>query len=156
VFLAKHYIFESFTPNTPGSVLLLICFFLYLLYILFAGPVSYLMGYLFKSYMIDAMEINEDIDTYTNCLDENDRRWTIQEELNMKDCYNISTKQDEIIEDIKNGWMKRSDMHLQGVHTYDILRNPSYIKAFSYFSADDKYRESVIIDGDNDSNNNAV
>ena len=84
VFLAKHYIDEPFvyfgeifSTVTPGASLLLLCFFLYSIYLIFDGPISWLMGKVFKSFMIDAMEITEDIDIYTNCLDENDRRWTV-------------------------------------------------------------------------------
>jgi hypothetical protein len=38
--------------------------------------------------------------------------------------------------------------HLQGVHTYDILRNPAYYQAFQYFSADLPDRKEYIVDGD--------
>lgn len=34
------------------------------------------------------------------------------------------------------------------MHTYDILRNPSYYQAFQYFSADLPDRQDYIIDGD--------
>ena len=48
-------------------------------------------------------------------------------------------------------------MHLQGVHTYNILRNPAYITAFQYISADfGKDREDYIIDDDEDDENNCA
>ena len=43
--------------------------------------------------------------------------------------------------------------HLQGVHTYDILRNPNYYQAFQYFSADLPDRQDYIIDGDDQKGN---
>ena len=46
--------------------------------------------------------------------------------------------------------------HLQGVHTYDILRNPIYTQAFQYFSADLADRKDYIIDGDNDETNDCA
>jgi len=49
--------------------------------------------------------------------------------------------------------MKKASMHLQGIHTYDILRNPSYIQAFQYFSVDLPDREDYIIDDDEDGDN---
>ena len=80
--------------------------------------------------MVDELEINEDIDKYTNCLDDDDKDWTLQEELNMRNCYGIKCYEDKALEDIYMGHMKSPTMHLQGVHTYDLLRNPSYIKDF--------------------------
>lgn len=43
--------------------------------------------------------------------------------------------------------------HLKGIHTYDLLRNPSYHQAFSYYSADNNNRELMIVDGDSDEDN---
>ena len=105
--------------------------------------------------MLSEIEIDENIDTYANCLDDDDKNWTVQEELNMRDCYGITTMEDSGLEDVKNGWMKSDSMHLQGIHTYDILRNPAYIKAFQYFAADDNEREAIIIDDDGTSENDS-
>lgn len=105
--------------------------------------------------MLDDLEINEDIDKYTNCLDDDDKDWTVQEELNMRDCYGIKCYEDNSITEIQNGHMKSPVMHLQGIHTYDILRNPSYIKEFQYFAANDNDRESVIKDDDDSHDNDA-
>ena len=46
--------------------------------------------------------------------------------------------------------------HLQGVHTYDILRNPIYTQAFQYFSADLDDRKDFIIDGDDNEDNDCA
>ena len=88
------------------------------------------MGKCCKFCMTDDMELDEDIDKYPNCLDDDDKEWTVQEELNMRDCYGIKTISDESIKKLYNGHMKSPTMHLWGVHTYDILRNPNYIKDF--------------------------
>lgn len=160
-FLARHYWYEPFSydgifnSGTPGAGQLLLCFFIYFIYIVASNPISYLMGKCCKNLMLDEINIDEDIDTYANCLDDDDKQWTVQEELNMRDCYGIKTMDKKAIEDITNGWMKHESMHLQGIHTYDILRNPAYIKAFQYFAADDNEREAVIIDDDHVAGNDS-
>lgn len=105
--------------------------------------------------MIEEIEIDEDIDRYQNCLDNDDKDWTVQEELNMRDCYGLKCITDETLELIQNGRMKTHKMHLQGVHSYDLLRNPIYIRDFQYFAANDPDRESAIKDGDGDEANDA-
>jgi hypothetical protein len=46
--------------------------------------------------------------------------------------------------------------HLQGIHTYDILRNPIYTMQFQYFAADLEDRQDFIIDGDTDASNDCA
>jgi hypothetical protein len=45
--------------------------------------------------------------------------------------------------------------HLTGLHTYDLLRNPSYYNIYQYEAADVEGRDRLIEDGDNDDTNNA-
>mmetsp|Transcript_8384 Transcript_8384/g.14016 ORF Transcript_8384/g.14016 Transcript_8384/m.14016 type:complete len:87 (+) Transcript_8384:3187-3447(+) len=47
-------------------------------------------------------------------------------------------------------------MHLQGIHTYDILRNPSYAQQFQYFAANLEDREDYIVDDDDKPQNDVV
>ena len=55
---------------------------------------------------------------------------------------------------LSNNQLKNKDNHLQGVHSYNILRNISYITAFQYVAANTPDRKDYIIDrDDNDSNN---
>ena len=79
--------------------------------------------------MLEDLEIDEDIDTYPNCLDDDDKNWTAMEEENCIK-YGMPTMLHDQLESIKQGKMKSQKMHLQGIHTYDILRNPTYIQAF--------------------------
>ena len=52
--------------------------------------------------------------------------------------------------------MEKSENHLQGVHTYNILRNILYVTAFQYVAANIPHRDDYIIDQDeNDENNSA-
>lgn len=82
-FLAKHYWWEPFSykgifeSNCPGATQLLICFFIYFLYVFFANPLSYCLGLCFPSWFLKNLDINEDIDTYANCLDDDDKDWTV-------------------------------------------------------------------------------
>jgi len=52
--------------------------------------------------------------------------------------------------------MKNEKMHLQGVHSYDILRNNKYIQDFQYVSANTDNRDDFIIDQDDDNRNNTA
>ena len=56
----------------------------------------------------------------------------------------------------ENGKLKKMKYHLQGVHTYDILRNPMYIEQFQYFSADLPNRHEYIVDRDEDETNDVA
>lgn len=59
---------------------------------------------------------------------------------------------DNTLEKLKNNKLSKS--HIQGIHTYDILRNPAYIDAFQYVAA--KWdRKELIQDDDDDDENNA-
>ena len=43
----------------------------------------------------DDLEIDEDIANYWSSLDENDRKWSIREELNSRDALNLSILTDD-------------------------------------------------------------
>jgi hypothetical protein len=38
----------------------------------------------------------------------------------------MQTMLDETVKDIRDGKLVQDKFHLQGIHTYDILRNPLY------------------------------
>jgi hypothetical protein len=59
-------------------------------------------------------------------------------------------------EDIRDGHLSDDKYHLEGVHTYDILRNPLYQQAFQYYSADLIGRKDYIVDGDDDDTNDCA
>jgi len=65
----------------PGGILL-VGFFVYLLYLLLRDPFTYLANKCCKQLLLEDLEIDEDIDTYANCLDEDDKTWTTKEEEN--------------------------------------------------------------------------
>lgn len=100
---------------------------------------------------ITEMTIDETIDLYQNCLDQDDKDFTLEEERNSLK-YGIRTMLSETKKDIAEAEINIK-CHLKGVHTYDLLRNPTYHQAFSYYSADNKFRELMIVDGDDDESN---
>ena len=104
-----------------------------------------------KRFILEDLEINEDIDLYQNCLDSDDKGFTEKEEQNMR-TFGIQTISDETLKQMRESQMQEN-MHLQGVHCYDILRNPIYQEQFQYFSADNAARESMIIDADDEEGN---
>jgi hypothetical protein len=96
------------------------------------------------------LEINEEIDLYQNCLDDDDKNFAVMEEANSAK-YGIKTMLKSTKQSMKDGKCKDLvKFHLQGVHCYDILRNPLYVSAFQYFSADLDNRKEYIIDGNKD------
>lgn len=100
------------------------------------------------------VEINEDIDKYQNCLDDDDKNWSAAEEANLHK-FGIGTKWDGAEAHIKSGVMESKAMHLTGVHCYSILRNPTYCHAFQYYAAYEN-RAALIKDDDDDSTNDAA
>lgn len=75
--------------------------------------------------IIDELNIDEQIDLYQNCLDEDDKRWSVKEEDNCR-LYGMNTMLDGTKTNLQNGKLSDVKMHLSGIHTYDILRNPIY------------------------------
>lgn len=92
------------------------------------------------------------IDDYWRCLDDDDREWSLMEERNSRENLNIATMFESAMHGLIHNRMGR--FHLEGIHTYDILRNPNYWQAFQYISASIPDRQSYIKDGDADQTNN--
>jgi hypothetical protein len=65
-------------------------FFVYGIYLVFRTPIQALVSVCFKHSYVEDFEIDEDIEFYQNCLDDNDKKWTIKEEELMRK-YGIST-----------------------------------------------------------------
>ena len=167
-FYAEHYWYDSLSlkglfASGPASILLIL-FFLYFVYLLFRGILLSIMKRLqsieccrMQSLMLDEIRVDEDLPSYQDVLDEDDKNWTIKEEENCRQ-YGMQTMLDHGFNEIKNA--KQFDMktgkHLQGIHTYNILRNPAYITQFQYFSADLPDREDMIVDGDQDESNDCA
>lgn len=115
------------------------------------------------------LELDEDLDTYWNSLDDHDRKWSIKEEeyfrhFNTADlsAYGLTKakKNFSMLFDVSFDHLKTSQSLLtktmQGTHSYDILANPKYYGAFNYVPiAQDEgdERADFIIDDDSDEGN---
>lgn len=169
---SNHYWLEFLTSegrsDSGGAMLLIILFFIEGFRILFGTPVGAawnalissignetLTAWLAPGLVHDELELDEDIELYQNCLDLDDRHWTIAEENNSRK-FGIQTIMKETYDDIRDGHLTDDKYHLEGVHTYDILRNPLYQQAFQYYSADLIGRKDYIVDGDDDDTNDCA
>jgi len=52
--------------------------------------------------------------------------------------------------------LENKENHLQGTHTYNILRNILYVTAFQYVAANTPHRDDFIIDQDDDKENDSA
>jgi hypothetical protein len=89
-----------FNSGPPGALLILFCG--YGVYLVFRTPIQALFSRCLNSSYIWDFEINEDIEFYQNCLDNDDKNWTIKEEQNMRK-YGISTLLPETEKSIEDG-----------------------------------------------------
>jgi hypothetical protein len=70
--------------------------------------------------------VDEDIGPFHEVLSKGDRIYSIAEELNGR-MYGINRILPHAFEDLqKPSQLKEGAIHMTGVHTYDILRNPAY------------------------------
>jgi len=154
-FQAEHYWYEClnpasvFTSGPAGSLLL--AFWLYFFYLVFRSPVGWCVNKCCGKYVLHDVEIDDDIDKYQNCLDKDDKDWSIQEEAGLNR-FGIISKFPEEHKRMADGEMKPG-MHLTGVHCYNILRNPAYHQAFQYFAVYSPNRAALITDEDGDGAN---
>lgn len=100
------------------------------------------------------MLVDEDIDLYFNCLDDEDKHWAIMEANNAK----FTLKMDLFDQDyiMKVSKARQGKNSLKGVHSYDILANPLYFDDFQYFSAAMEDRQDYIVDDDSDEENDCA
>lgn len=88
-------------------------------------------------------------------LTRSDRKYTLAEELNCR-MFGVQTMLQDSYEKLEKLEEVKKFKRLTGIHSYDILNNPSYISQFQYYSADLPDRDAFIIDDDdNEDNNNA-
>lgn len=91
-FINQHYFIQWWNPHCafvsgPGGVLLLAFYVFTFYYLLKKRILGAVKGAIesgcckCKGLFLEDIEVNEDIDPYQNCLDEDDRSFTVQEEL---------------------------------------------------------------------------
>lgn len=85
-FMAQHTWYTALTPQgvfgSGPAGFLLVFFFAYAFYLVFSRPFTWVARLCCKSMMIEDFEVDEEIDLYQNCLDDDDKDWTLQEEAN--------------------------------------------------------------------------
>jgi len=74
------------------------------------------------------VEIDEDIPDYDEVLTMTDRKYTLAEELNCRMFGIQSMLQSSYDKLYELEEKEKGFKHLTGIHTYDILRNPSYVQ----------------------------
>jgi len=84
-------------------------------------------------------------------LTDNDRDWSIKEEENARNVLNMKILEDETLEKLRS--TNEGVKTIKGVHCYDILANPLYLKGFQYYSPAMPNRSDYIIDDDEDEGN---
>ena len=92
-------------------------------------PIVKFLTRCFPGLEIGDVEVNEDIDNYWACLDEEDRKWSLKEEENARAALNMKILTDSQLEALKSSTQTKGKT-LQGVHSYDILANPLYLDDF--------------------------
>jgi len=164
----KHYYYEVFGDPLQAIVgvgpagPLLIFFFIYLAYFLaitVGGPDAFQKRLgkwqccrRCRLAQLDT-EVQQNIDNYWRCLDDDDRNWSHIEEKNCRENLRMMTMFDSAMQGLSSNRMGRC--HLTGIHTYDILRNQAYWQAFQYIAASIPDRNKFIKDGDDDDGNNS-
>lgn len=81
---------------------------------------------------IGVFDIDEDLDDYFQTLDDNDRNWSLKEEINAREILGMNILTDEALKNLQKPTQDKS--HMKGTHCYDILANELYCYDFQYFS----------------------
>lgn len=87
-------------------------------------------------------------------LDDNDRKWSVTEEMNNNKMLDMPVMLDETFTILTSSTQGRQ--WLNGIHNYDMLRNPRYANLFQYISPIYNDRKSMIKDEDSDDENNEL
>jgi hypothetical protein len=129
---------------------LLITFWVFLFGTIFRGPIYKWITEKVEFFRIGMFEIDEDLDNYFKSIDDNDRNWSIKEEEYFR-AMKLKVLNEETFDKLKQN--VSNEAVIKGVHCYDILANPSYVKAFQYMSPAMDNRAEYIIDDDEDEDN---
>lgn len=101
----------------------------------------------FKHIVVDRkpLEYKEKLDSYWRCILDDDREWSIIEERDYRE-KGLRMLLDWQLHNFERNRLGRCQM--EGIHCYDLLKNPFYYNAFAYFSRQKVLEgESRILDG---------
>jgi len=117
---------EAYGANPAMPLLLLFWFFL--VGIVFRNLLYKWVTRFFPSLKVGDLEIDEDLPNYFTTIDDNDRNWSIKEEEYSREKLNMNVLEDETLRKLKATQLVGNN--IKGVHCYDILANPLYVKEF--------------------------
>merc|ERR1740116_211105 len=145
-----HYVYGVADGKFDPADVLLYAFFIYLVLILGVN-FEFLSRQLGKIPLVGAMmqmassfTVKENLDNYWRTLDDDDRKWTIEEEKNLRRNLNMKCMSQDSLKAANENIMGRS--HLANIHCYNILRHPKYVSAFQYVPANVADRDKFIND----------
>jgi len=104
VYKTGHVFSEVFTTDAYSvspSMPLLVLFWLFLFGTLFRNFFVKCISALFPVLKVGDLKIDEDLDNYFYCVDDNDRDWSIKEEENARNVLNMKILEDETLEKLK-------------------------------------------------------
>lgn len=156
VFQSDHIMTDVLKPSGwSGLGFAMIFTFVAIIFLYFAGGlVMEKMSEKISWIKIGDIQLDEEIDNYWNCLDEEDRLWAIKEEEYAHEVLNMPIMLSESFQKLKAAQQKKQS--LEGCHTYDILANPLYIEQFQYVAAATEDRNNYIFDDDANEGNDAA
>ena len=106
----------------------------YLIYLIIRGPVrstEKTCDCKLSKADLSQNEVDEQIPPYQQCLDEDDRSWTVEIEK-LPRSYGLQTMLDSEYLYIRGNHLDNKQNHLQGDHSYNILRDILYVTAFQH------------------------
>ena len=114
-----------------------------------------------RGYEFNLAEIEEKFAPYFSNLETVDKHWSIREEQYYRRQFMYSTMPNATLELYKSGKVEKGEEFrtVQGIHTYNILRNPKYCELFQYLTpaiGSNKVRNQFIKDEDTDTSNNVI
>ena len=89
-------------------------FYFYTVYLMMRGPIRWLeksCDCKLNKIDLSEIEVDEDIPVYQQCLDDDDRSWTLREEDLLRE-YGLQTLLDAEYQSIQNNHQKDKDSHL--------------------------------------------
>ena len=107
-----------------------ICFVSYMIYLIVRRPVKKFLKSRGLEFNLD--EIEEKFAPYFSNLVTEDKHWSIREEQYNRIQFKYSTMPNATLDFYKKGVVEKGEEFrtVQGIHTYNILRNPKYCEIF--------------------------
>lgn len=145
-FFANHFWYQYIDPigiycNSGPAIPCVFFFYIYLGYMLLKKAVSKLLAKINLKIFSFNDDIEECFKPYFQNLALNDLEWSIDQEQKSRDIFRYACKPDNTYQSFKDskkeledkdssGLKDHSSNLVQGIHSYNILKNPEYQRAF--------------------------